>query len=119
MKNDPKKVIVRKSYYTFSKEYPAGNIDTGRNYKRYRSRKKTVLRVLLLALWFCAVLTLTFFWTDLSLKISNRPIDNETQISAATDENGAVVTALTEGELRAMAMPVQTIADRVSVRKSI
>lgn len=119
MKNDPKKVIVRKSYYTFSKEYPAGNIDTGRNYKRYRSRKKTVLRVLLLALLFCAVLTLTFFWTDLSLKISNRPIDNETQISAATDENGAVVTALTEGELRAMAMPVQTIADRVSVRKSI
>ncbi len=119
MKNDPKKVIVRKSYYTFSKEYPAGQIDTGRNNKRYRSRKKTVLRVALFALLFCAVLAAAFFWTDLSLKISNRPIDNGTQVTAATNENGAVITALTEGELRAMAVPVQTIADRVSVRKSI
>ena len=119
MKNNPKKVVVRKSYYTFSKEYPAGKIDTGKNYKRYRSRKKTVLQAFLLAALFCAVVALAFFWTDLSLKISNRPIEEETQLTAVTDENGVVQTFLTENELRALTAPTQTIRDRSAVRKYI
>ncbi len=119
MKHDPNKVIVRKSYYTFSKEYPAGKIDTGKTYKRYRSRKKTVIGVLLLAVLFCAVLAATFFWTDLSLKISNRPIESETQAAAVTNADGVVQTFLNTGDVRAFWVPVQTIADRTSVRKSI
>ena len=119
MKHDPNKVIVRKSYYTFSREYPAGKIDTGRNYKRYRSRKKTVAGGVLLAVLFCVVLALTFFWTDLSLKISNRPIETATQAAAVTNEDGVIRTALNAGSLRAFSVPVQTIADRTSVRKSI
>lgn len=119
MKQDPNKVIVRKSYYTFSKEYPAGKIDTGQVRRRSRSRKKTVVTVLLLAVLFCAVLAATFFWTDLSLKISNRPIETETQAAAVTNEDGAIRTILNAGDVRALWVPVQTIADRTSVRKSI
>lgn len=115
MKKEPNKVIVRKSYYTFSREYPAGQIDTGRH-KRRRSKKRTALQILLCAVLFCAVAALSFFWTDLSLKISNRtPAQEETAV-AVTDENGVVQTLLTSGRLRALAAPSEAIRDRASVK---
>ncbi len=119
MKKNPDKVIVRKSYYTFSREYPAGQIDTGRRHRRHRSKKRTALLSLLCAVLFCAAAALSFFWTDLSLKISNRAPAQEETAAAVTDENGAVRTMLTDGGLRALAVPAASIRDRASVKAVI
>lgn len=116
MKKNPNKVIVRKSYYTFSREYPAGQIDTGRRHKRHRSKKRTALQILLCVVLFCAVAALSFFWTDLSLKISNRAPAQEATATAVTDENGVVQTMLTTGGLRALSAPMESIRDRASVK---
>ena len=119
MKKNPKRVIVRNSYYTFSKEYPAGLLDTGRRSKRRRQKKKAGLRLLLGAGLFCLVLALSFFVTDLSLQISGRPVSTESTAPAVTNEDGSVQTVLSNGGLRALSMPAQTIADRASVKRSI
>ena len=116
MKKNPKKVIVRKSYYTFSREYPAGQIDTGRQHKRHRSKGRTALQILLFVVLFCAVAGLSFFWTDLSLKISNRAPAQEETATAVTDENGVVQTLLTSGSIRALSAPAESIRDRASVK---
>lgn len=119
MNHNPKKVIVRKSYYTFSREYPAGQIDTGRQHKRHRSKKRTALQILLCVVLFCVVTAVSFFWTDLSLKVSNREPAQEETATAVTDENGVVQTMLTAGSLRAMSVTPESINGRGPVKEIV
>ncbi len=119
MKKSPNKVVVRNSYYTFSRDYPAGQIHTVRRRSRPRDRRKLFLRILLGVVLFCAVFCLSFFWTDLSLKISNRADAQENSAEAVTDENGVVRTVLSNGSLRALSLSAETIRDRSTVRQSI
>lgn len=119
MKKNPNKVIVKNSYYTFSRDYPAGRIETVRRRRRAQDKRKTALRILAGVALFCVVVCLSFFWTDLSLKISNRPLAQENSAAAVTDENGVVQTVLAKGRLRALALPADTIRNRTTVRQSI
>ena len=120
MKHKPNKVIVRNSYYTFSRDYPAGQISTGHSYRRNRNRWRTALHVLLFALLFCTVAAAAFCAVDLSLKISGRPIDTQPEITAVSGESGETATLLTDGnELQALCLPPQTIRDRAAVKASI
>ena len=120
MQKKPNHVIVRKSYYTFSKEYPAGQFSTGHRYHRAQRRRQTALHVLLFVVLFCVVAAAGFFITDLALQVSNRPISDEPAVSAVANEDGTVQTLLTAGEeLQAMYLPPETIRDRAAVKDSI
>ena len=119
MKKTPKKVIVRKSYYTFSREYPAGRLPMQHKRRHKGEKKRTALRVLLFVLLFAVVFAGGFFLTDLSLKISGRPIAEE-NTAVPAGENGERKTMLNaEDGLQALCLPTQTIRDRAAVKESI
>ena len=120
MKHKPNKVIVKNSYYTFSRDYPAGQISTGNKRRRTKDRRRRAVHVLLFALLFCVVAAGAFFAVDLSLKISGRPIDTQPEVTAVSGADGETQTLLTDGEqLQALCLPPQTIRDRASVKESI
>lgn len=116
----PNKVIVRNSYYTFSREYPAGQLSTFRSHRHRRNGARRAGRVLLFVLLFCVVFAASFFAVDLALKISGRPIASQPDDAAATNADGEKTTLLTDGsELQALCLAPQTIRDRASVKESI
>ena len=116
----PNKVIVRNSYYTFSREYPAGQLSTFRSHRHRRNGARRAGRVLLFVLLFCVVFALSFFAVDLGLKISGRPIASQPDDAAAATADGEGTTLLTDGsELQALCLEPQTIRDRASVKESI
>ena len=116
----PNKVIVRNSYYTFSREYPAGQLSTFRSHRHRRNGTRRAGRVLLFVLLFCVVFAASFFAVDLALKISGRPIASQPDDAAAATADGEGTTLLTDGsELQALCLEPQTIRDRASVKESI
>lgn len=116
----PNKVIVRNSYYTFSREYPAGQLSTFRSHRHRRNGARRAGRVLLFVLLFCVVFAASFFAVDLALKISGRPIEAQAPSADAAESGDDLPTLLTDGsELQALCLEPQTIRDRDSVKASI
>ena len=79
------KLRVRKSYYTFTREYPQGFVRIERS--RRRIDKKQVRRAALFALCFLLIAGISYFAVSLGIEISYRPADeaqeNQVQSSAA------------------------------------
>lgn len=104
---------VRKSYYTFSKEYPAGNIPLERrSYKRLQSqaRKKNLFICLCIVL-----LGFSFFSVRLLLDISHKappePDASQSETAAAESE-----PLLVSKGFRALYMPYEHLGDTAYIR---
>lgn len=105
---------VRNSYYTFSREYPAGNIPLERRmYRRFKSKytKKWLYAILTLS-----VICVSFFGMRLMLDISH--------IAPAEDGSAPVQTvpeeSVLESEgLRALYMPYERLGDTFYIRSFI
>ena len=107
---------VRKSYYTFSKEYPAGNIPLERrSYKRLQSqaRKKNLFICLCIVL-----LGFSFFSVRLLLDISHKappePDASQSETAAAESE-----PLLVSKGFRALYMPYEHLGDTAYIRSFI
>ena len=110
-----KSVRVRNSYYTFSKEYPAGNIEINHKRKKNKARRKTWLRILLLLICFVAVMALSFFLVDLGLKYSNKEIA-KAEPAAETEET---LTLLSSGGVKGLYMPYDKLSDKKFIKDFI
>ncbi len=104
------KTRVRKSYYTFSREYPAGNIPlermSGRTFSS-KSTKKSVSVILVILL-----LGLSFFCVRLSLDISYKDAPQITPGNISDmQEAVADVSVLEEKGFRALYMPYEKLSD--------
>ncbi len=101
------KVRVRNSYYTFSEQYPKGYIISKTHKSRRKAHKK---KTVLLACLFLVLLIASYFLTDLALKISYHPIEEEiphhSAESVAFDKNDF----LAEG-FKALYMPYEHLND--------
>lgn len=96
---------VRKSYYTFSKEYPAGNIPIKRR-KHIRVKSKPMKTALYVGL-FVAIMCTSFFVIKLGLDISYKaPDDSEGQVQEVDAES-----LLVSGGVRALYMPAEYLGD--------
>lgn len=112
------KTRVRKSYYTFSREYPAGNIPLERVRNRtFRSDKtKKYLSVLLVLVLLCV----SFFCMRLPLDIAYKdapqltPGNIDTQHSVTAD-----TPVLYENGFRALYMPYEKLSDTSYIRSFI
>ncbi len=108
---DAPKVQVRRSYYSFSKNYPKQEIELAEK-KKTSGKSKRALRVVILSLCFILIVCLSFFVTDLALRISEKP--------AADDD--AAVTPTVETDLlnmKALSVPYETLSDKRKVRACI
>ncbi len=101
------KVRVRKSYYTFSEQYPKGYI-IGKSYKSRKKahKKKTVLSICL----FLAILIASYFVMDLALKISYHPIEEDKPHHSAESAPFNKNDLLSKG-FKALYMPYEHLGD--------
>lgn len=109
---------VRKSYYTFSREYPAGNIPLERRiHLKFKSdfTKRTVSVLLVILL-----LGLSFFLVRLPLDISHKtpPVITPGSITASSQEVSGESLLVTEG-FRALYMPYEKLGDTAYIRSLI
>lgn len=105
-------VVVRNGYYTFSKEYPAGQLERPSRAVRHRNRKRSVRRFLLLVLLFGVIVCGTFFAVDFGLKISKKAPD---PAAIAVGQP----TLLKDDGIRALVMPTETVRSKKELRAFI
>lgn len=100
---------VKKSYYTFSKEYPAGNIPIKR--RKNRRLRQGPARIILMGLLAAVLVCSSFLAVSLLLEISSKqPAVQEAPITA-TGEN----LLMTQG-VQALYMPREKIGDTVYIK---
>ena len=108
------KVRVRKSYYTFSEEYPVDRFQISRRKRLYSKRKK--LNIVLSALLFTVLLISSFFVMNIALNISGAPINPP---SDKTKVDTSAIKALKEDGIRALYMPSDKLSDKEYVKDFI
>lgn len=108
------KVRVRKSYYTFSEEYPVDRFQISRRKRLYSKRKK--LNIVLSALLFTVLLISSFFVMNIALNISGAPINPPAD---KTKVDTSAIKALKEDGIRALFMPSDKLSDKEYVKDFI
>ncbi len=112
-----KNVKVKNSYYTFSKDYPIGNL-TKRRSSRKKETKLLFKKTVVSALCFVLIALLSFFVTETGLKFSYKDPDvSQTQQTVQDSQQ-------TEGEalplsIKAFFLPEEKISDTKYVKKLI
>ncbi len=98
------KLRVRKSYYTFTREYPKYiEVETtGR-----RITPKTVRKAIIYCIAFLLISSVSFFGVKLAINISYAPFDETHQTQQQTDLNDKI---LSQG-LKALYMPYEKMGD--------
>ena len=111
------KTRVRKSYYTFSREYPAGNIpfERRRNMRFQSDFSKKSLTALLVLL----LLGTSFFVVRLSLDISHKAPDTDTTEIITEDTQEIPESLLATEGFRALYMPYEKLNDTSYIRDLI
>ncbi len=104
------KVRVKKSYYTFSEEYPADRFQISRRKKLLGKRKK--LRITLGIISFVLIFLLSYFAVSVSLSVSNAPIDTSSETVLDTTRTDK----LKEDGIKALYMPYSKLSDTDYIR---
>lgn len=110
-KND--KLRVRKSYYTFTREYPQGFVRIERS--RRRIGKKQIRRAALYSVLFILLAGISYFAVSLGLEISYKPID-ETQQGQV---HSGSVALLSENGVKALYVPYNRMGDEEYLRDTV
>ena len=111
------KTRVRKSYYTFSREYPAGNIPfERRSHLRFQSdfSKKSLTALLIFLL-----LGASFFLVRLSLDISHKAPDTEVTENVTESLQEIPESLLATDGFRALYMPYEKLGDTSYIKSFI
>lgn len=106
-------VRVKNSYYTFSKDYPVGNIGKNRKYARRRHGKKSAFVTVAIAAAIVLVVFASYFLASLCLKISYKPIE-----SAEPEEQRSGQYLLETG-MKAFYLPSDKLGDEKYIAKLI
>lgn len=104
---------VRKSYYTFSKDYPAGHIPIKRR-KNTRVKSRT-LKVILYVCVFAVLVGISFITVKTGLNISYKVPDTEkTEVAPAETES-----LLQKSSIKALYMPAEKLGDTEYIKQLI
>lgn len=106
------KLRVRKSYYTFTEEYPK-YIEVEKTGRRITY--KTVRKALVYCAVFMLVMSLSFFFMKLAINISYAPIDPDKETAEEINLNESL---LSEG-IKALYMPYEKISDEEYIKDFI
>lgn len=107
---DVNNVRVRKSYYTFSKDYPHL---LGKQSKAVRNKRKKLrsLRIAAAVLCFTLIAVLTYFAINVGLEISYKPETSENSSGAQTQDGDETLTLLDTDGMRAMRYPYDKLGN--------
>lgn len=111
---------VRNSYYTFSKEYPAGNIPLERRIHRKFKSEKTKKNVTILAV--ILIICFSFFSVRLLLDISHKIPSEDTSVSESapvTEDDGEQLSIFEGKGFRALYMPYEHLGDKAYIKSFI
>ena len=108
------KVRVRKSYYTFSEEYPADRFHISRRKKLLSKRRKA--HIVLSVFAFTLIFLLSYFAMSVSLSVSNSPIENN---SSESSLDTSLSDKLKEEGIKALYMPSGKLSDKGYIKSFI
>lgn len=110
-------VKVKNSYYTFSKDYPIGNL-TKRKTTRKKENKILFRKIAVSALCFVLIALLSFFVTETGLKFSFKdpPVSETQQTTGDAQPTEIEASALS---VKAFFLPEEKISDTKYVKKLI
>ncbi|MCM1363810.1 MAG: putative glycoside hydrolase [Faecalibacterium sp.] len=113
-------VRVKNSYYTFSKEYPAGNIGITRKADRQKKKRSAWMHAVVYIICFAVIVSAAFFIVDLGLKFSYKavPESSDTPSVSVQDEKTSP-TLLHETGVKALYMPTEKLGDSKYIKKLI
>ncbi|MBQ7295213.1 MAG: hypothetical protein IJW86_03345 [Clostridia bacterium] len=106
------KLRVRKSYYTFTKEYPQGFVRIQRSKRRIN--KKQIRKAVLYVFCFVLLVCLSYFAVSLGLEISYKPIDDTAQNELQSD----AAALLYEQGVKALYVPYSRLGDESYLRSA-
>ncbi len=106
------KLRVRKSYYTFTEEYPK-YIEVEKTGRRITP--KTVRKALVYCAVFLLIMSLSFFAVKLAINISYAPIDPEKESAEEISLNDSILT----GGIKALYMPYENMGDEEYIKDFI
>lgn len=107
------KLRVRKSYYTFTREYPQGFVRIERS--RRRISKKQIRKAALYALCFVLLAGLSYFALSLGLEIAYKPIDENLQ----GQMQSSYTELLTENGVKALYVPYNRLGDEEYLQDTV
>lgn len=105
------KLRVKKSYYTFSRQYPAGNIHIKN--MRSRSRRSPRARLALAVLGFVLLVAISYFVTSFALNISYK------EPSASSQSTQLEKPFIKTDGVRALYMPYNKLGDEKYIKSFI
>ena len=108
---DSPEARIRKSYYSFSKDYPKQEIELAQK-KKPKGKAKRFFRVIVFTVVFLFLTCLSFFAADLMLRIAEKPVSEEQNVLIPTVE-----TELTNA--KALCFSPETLSDKQKVRSCI
>lgn len=105
-------VTVKNSYYTFSKEYPVGNIGRQSRNARHKKGKRIYFKAFLLILCFSLISFAAYFSAEVALKFSYKdPALKAPEISTDSSED-ASSTILRENNMKALYFPAERLGNK-------
>lgn len=107
------KLRVRKSYYTFTREYPQGFVRVERS--RRRISKRQIRKAAFYTLCFLLLAGISYFALSLGLEISYKPID-ETQQGQVQSSSAEL---LAEKGVKALCVPYNRLGDESYLKNMI
>ena len=111
MKED-NRLRVKKSYYTFSKEYPAGNIPIKR--RKNRNNRQRILKAAVSCIMCVLLVCLSFFVVSLGLEISSSKPDPADSTSETAEES-----LLETDGVRALYMPYENLGNTKYLKRFV
>ncbi|MGN1194006.1 MAG: putative glycoside hydrolase [Acutalibacteraceae bacterium] len=109
-KNSDKKVRVKNSYYSFSKEYPGGFIGNPGRKAQKKARKRSILLTLSAVICFVLIFCLSFFVSELGLRFSYKQ-PTQTELTEESSESSMDGQTNNEEPIKALYMPSQKLSD--------
>lgn len=103
-KND---VRVRNSYYTFSKEYPVGNIGKQKRSLRQRKSKKRYFKIIAAVLAFLFLSSASYFAVEVALKFSYK--EPSTVVSPSKKDEEVQSSSLLSDGMKALYFPAEKL----------
>ncbi len=106
-------IRVKNSYYTFSKDYPIGNL-TKRKVLQKKEKFRLVQKIGLLTFCFVFISLLSFFFTSVGLKFSYKaPLEDTSSLVQTENEQSE------KQNVRAFFLPAEKIGDTAYIKRLI
>lgn len=118
-KTQKNSVRIRKSYYTFSKEYPIGTLGNKTKKEKKMHAKAMRIKIFICTVCFIIIALTGYFITNLGMKFSYKDVSNMLNTTGDQSINNQTGNFLTMNDVKAVYMPTEKLNDKKYIKNFI